>query len=62
VLLVVGGADHTVLGLNQAARERLPGPVEIEVIPGAGHLFEEPGALDRVAAAAAAWFLGWMPA
>ncbi|MBK9179005.1 MAG: dienelactone hydrolase family protein [Acidimicrobiales bacterium] len=49
VLLVVGGADRVVLDLNRAAAERLGGPVEVAVVPGAGHLFEEPGALEEVA-------------
>jgi putative phosphoribosyl transferase len=47
-LLIVGGRDVEVLGLNKAAAARLSGPVEIAVVPGATHLFEEPGALDRV--------------
>jgi len=55
-LLIVGGADTEVLRLNQAARERLRGPSELAVIPGATHLFEEPGALEAVAELSAAWF------
>jgi dienelactone hydrolase len=47
-LLIVGGRDPEVLALNKAAAARLSGPVEIAVVPGATHLFEEPGALDRV--------------
>ena len=47
-LLIVGGRDLEVLALNKAAAARLSGPVEIAVVPGATHLFEEPGALDRV--------------
>jgi putative phosphoribosyl transferase len=47
-LLIVGGRDLEVLDLNKAAAARLNGPVEIAVVPGATHLFEEPGALDRV--------------
>jgi putative phosphoribosyl transferase len=54
-LLVVGGDDHTVLELNRRARERLAGPTELIVVPHAGHLFEEAGALEEVAAAARAW-------
>jgi len=61
VLLVVGGADAAVLDLNEEARARLPGIAVLEVIPGAGHLFEEPGALERVCDLAASWFLRWMP-
>ena len=49
VLLIVGGADTTVLRLNESARQRIPAPTELEVIPRATHLFEEPGALDEVA-------------
>jgi dienelactone hydrolase len=56
VLLIVGGRDTTVLELNRRAAGRLPAPHEISVVSGASHLFEEPGALDRVAALAAAWF------
>jgi len=55
-LLIVGGADTTVLALNRAAAEELPGPTELEVVPGATHLFEEPGALERVAELASCWF------
>lgn len=55
-LLVVGGADQGVLELNQAAYDRLRAIKELLVVPGATHLFEEPGALDRVADAATAWF------
>jgi pimeloyl-ACP methyl ester carboxylesterase len=56
VLLMVGGDDRQVLDLNRAAARVLPRPPELEVVPDAGHLFEEPGALDRVADLAAAWF------
>lgn len=55
-LLIVGGRDHDVLGLNRAALVMLAGPRKLEIIPGATHLFSEPGALDAVIAAAAAWF------
>lgn len=47
-LLIVGGRDVEVLALNEAAAARLAGPSEISVVPGATHLFEEPGTLDRV--------------
>jgi len=47
-LLIVGGRDLEVLDLNKAAAARLSGPVEVAVVPGATHLFEERGALDRV--------------
>lgn len=50
-LLIVGGDDRAVIGMNKDATERFPDdtPVSLEVVPGAGHLFEEPGALERVA-------------
>lgn len=54
-LLIVGGQDRTVLDLNRAALERLAGG-ELAVIPGATHLFEEPGALEQVAGLARDWF------
>jgi putative phosphoribosyl transferase len=47
-LLIVGGRDIEVLALNRSAAARLAGPVEIAVVPGATHLFEEPGTMDRV--------------
>jgi putative phosphoribosyl transferase len=56
-LLIVGGKDDVVIGLNEQARERMRGEVKLEIIPGATHLFEEPGALQRVADLAADWFL-----
>jgi alpha-beta hydrolase superfamily lysophospholipase len=55
-LLIVGGADDIVLDLNQRALERMTAPKALEVIPGATHLFEERGALERVAELAAGWF------
>ncbi|WP_181787336.1 dienelactone hydrolase family protein [Streptomyces phytophilus] len=56
VLLLVGGHDDTVIELNEEAAQRLTAPHELRVIPGATHLFPEPGALEEVAAAAADWF------
>ena len=55
-LLVVGGADTVVLELNRQALAVLPGEKRLDVVPGASHLFEEPGALDRVAELARDWF------
>lgn len=55
-LLLVGGADNHVLGLNHAAAERLGAPCRLDVMPRAGHLFEEPGALEWVAQLAGDWF------
>jgi predicted phosphoribosyltransferase/dienelactone hydrolase len=57
-LLIVGGADWQVLELNEAAAKLLRCEHELAVVPGATHLFEEPGALERVAELAAAWFSG----
>ena len=56
VLLIVGGADEAVLELNREAQRRLRCESELVVVPGATHLFEEPGALDRVAWHAINWF------
>ena len=56
-LLIVGGNDHTVLDLNQQAQKRLGGVSLLEVVNGAGHLFEEAGTLQQAAAVAKAWFL-----
>jgi putative phosphoribosyl transferase len=55
-LLIVGGDDRTVLELNRQAATRLTATHRLEVIPGATHLFEEPGTLDAVATLAAGWF------
>ncbi|AEG93137.1 dienelactone hydrolase family protein [Ramlibacter tataouinensis] len=55
-LLIVGGRDAETLALNQAAYEHLRCERSLAVVPGAGHLFEEPGALERVADLAAGWF------
>jgi predicted phosphoribosyltransferase/pimeloyl-ACP methyl ester carboxylesterase len=55
-LLIVGGDDWNVLELNDEAANLLGGPHELAVVPGAGHLFEEPGALDAVTHLAADWF------
>ena len=54
-LLIVGGDDEAVIELNRAALAQLTAPARLEVVPGATHLFEEPGALDEVARHAAAW-------
>ena len=55
-LLIVGGADTAVLELNQAAMRQLTRECHLEVVNGATHLFEEPGAMDEVATLAGAWF------
>jgi putative phosphoribosyl transferase len=55
-LLIVGGHDQEVLMLNERALSRLTTRKDLVVIPGATHLFEEPGTLEKVAMAAVAWF------
>lgn len=55
-LLIVGGCDDTVLELNRQALSALKCPKKLEIVPGATHLFEEMGALDKVAYLAADWF------
>jgi predicted phosphoribosyltransferase/dienelactone hydrolase len=55
-LLIVGGNDELVLSLNRDALKRLPGVASLEVIPGATHLFEEPGALEDVSRLGTRWF------
>jgi dienelactone hydrolase len=55
-LLIVGGADTEVLALNEQAAAHLTAPCRLAVVPGATHLFVEPGALEQVAALAADWF------
>jgi dienelactone hydrolase len=64
-LLIVGGDDRLVIDLNQRAATLLAGEARLEIIPGAGHLFGEPGAIERVAALTRAWLtrhLGSVPA
>lgn len=56
-LLIVGGADAEVLALNREAMARMAAPRRLEVVPGATHLFEEPGALEQVAGLARGWFV-----
>jgi dienelactone hydrolase len=55
-LLIVGGADFGVIELNEQALARLRGPKALEIVPGASHLFPEPGALEAVIDFAASWF------
>jgi pimeloyl-ACP methyl ester carboxylesterase len=59
-LLVVGGADPEVVALNQSARRAIRAPCELVIVPGATHLFAEPGALDQVATLATAWFARYL--
>ena len=56
-LLIVGGDDDIVIELNEQARDRMRCEVKLEIVPGATHLFEEPGALERVAQLASDWFV-----
>jgi putative phosphoribosyl transferase len=60
-LLIVGGRDLVVLDLNRAAMARMRTEVRLEIVPGATHLFEEPGALEAVARLARDWFLRYLP-
>ena len=55
--LIVGGLDHPVIDLNERAMARMRGSVELEIVPGATHLFEEPGTLEEVARLARDWFI-----
>jgi putative phosphoribosyl transferase len=56
-LLIVGGNDDIVVELNEMARDRMRCEVKLEIVPGATHLFEEPGALEKVAKLASDWFV-----
>jgi dienelactone hydrolase len=56
-LLIVGGRDDVIIELNRQAFNRLSGPKELEIVPGATHLFEERGALDHVSQLARDWFV-----
>jgi putative phosphoribosyl transferase len=60
-LLIVGGADNEVIALNAGAFERLQGVKALEIVPGASHLFPEPGALESVMEHAAHWFARHLP-
>lgn len=55
-LLIVGGDDTPVIAMNRDAMRHMRGQVSLEIVPGATHLFEEPGTLERVAALAGEWF------
>lgn len=56
VLLIVGGDDDVVIGLNEQAYDLIKAEKELKIVPGATHLFEEPGALEEVARLATEWF------
>jgi dienelactone hydrolase len=55
-LLIVGGNDFPLLGVHQEALKQIPAEKQLEIIPGATHLFEEPGTLEKVAWLASQWF------
>jgi pimeloyl-ACP methyl ester carboxylesterase len=59
-LLIVGGRDEVVIELNERALARMQSITRLEIVPGATHLFEEPGALERVSALALEWFDRWL--
>ena len=59
-LLLVGDLDRPVRELNEQARYAMTVPAELRIVPGATHLFEEPGALDQVAEQAGAWFTTYL--
>ena len=61
-LLIVGGSDGVVIDVNRRAMALMTAPVRLEIVPGATHLFEEPGALDQVARLARDWFVRYLPA
>jgi putative phosphoribosyl transferase len=60
-LLIVGGFDTPVIEMNRNAMKQMRGQVKLEIVPGATHLFEEPGTLERVADLAGAWFASHLP-
>lgn len=60
-LLIAGELDPMIADLNERARSVLGAPSELRIVPGASHLFEEPGTLEEVAVQAADWFTGTLP-
>jgi dienelactone hydrolase len=59
-LLIVGGRDYPVISMNRSALDRIPAEKRLEIIPGATHLFEEKGALEKAALLAAEWFVKYL--
>jgi len=59
-LLIVGGFDTPVIQMNRDAMKQMHGDVKLEIVPGATHLFEEPGTLERVATLAGDWFARYL--
>jgi dienelactone hydrolase len=60
-LLIVGGSDELVIELNEEAKHQMHAIVRLEIVPGATHLFEEPGTLEQVERLAADWFRQYLP-
>ena len=60
-LLIVGGADEPVIDMNEDAKRQMATITRLEIVPGATHLFEEPGALEEVQRLAAEWFHRYLP-
>jgi dienelactone hydrolase len=61
-LLIVGGLDDVVIQINREAHRMMKGVTELKIVPGATHLFEEPGTLEEVASLAVAWFRKYLAA
>jgi putative phosphoribosyl transferase len=59
-LLIVGSRDEPVIEMNETAKARMTARVELAIVPGATHLFEEPGTIEQVMALAADWFQRWL--
>ena len=59
-LLIVGGEDHVVIDLNEQARAQMKCECKIDIVPGATHLFEEPGTLEQVSKLASDWFVKYL--
>jgi putative phosphoribosyl transferase len=60
-LLIVGGEDGPVIGMNEEAFEQIRSKKQMVIVPGAGHFFEEPGTLEEVARLATEWFVQYLP-
>ena len=58
--MIVGGGDEPVIEINQQAQQRMRALAEIAIVPGASHLFEEPGTLEQVMQLASAWFARYL--
>jgi hypothetical protein len=58
--MIVGGNDRPVIDMNREALGQLRAEKKLEIVPGATHLFEEPGALEEVARLAVAWFVRYL--